>query len=650
MARKVFEANEPLDLLFGHDTLGLQNELATATDWIEQAHRFRPIDQLISIVETLQFESQLGGDDTVQRRKTSMLYCLARGIIRDNPSINIPELCTQVGLGEGDTAQLTIEAARNALGIENRDLSVSLLQSLKPLKNLEVVKPSWRRLAVSLARDVGEIALAKSFLRTLRIPSLSQYKDSFRSSEYEDGCRVLYRTSAIAKLLEIELPCDDPPEDKFLMSLQNNVTELAFLRASSKAEKNISPVSRLQNVIQFIAFTTAGDGHSHGYRFYPTLGWFAGVVVDIADRFGNEIYGEIISYIDGLVENDDNNLSRSDLFRLKFIEAAYRCDHNQDDARRRIEAIESAIRSDRTPQDAVRFRADIAKAFCQVGSLDRAWKSLAAMHDDTFGYWLRAKKEPQYEFWAWAYLRACDADPACCGDFAKEFGRFILGMDETEGDETARRLIGDLLQGGASSPPVVAALIDRLIESSLTSWAEIASSCLRGVATHNPHLSILCIDLFSRLVVPFYDGADDNFVPTVFGVLPIEKRREAVDTIIDAALRWCPSSRRAGLLASISKAAPEFEVELTAVILRVRSATSLFFQENSDSHKNSGDTVSIDYDASTFAELATQGDGHHEHGNGVDYMYARAACAGLMEPINLGHSMEKYSARDNSCF
>ncbi|MEY2604439.1 MAG: hypothetical protein QOH31_2230, partial [Verrucomicrobiota bacterium] len=41
-------------------------------------------------------------------------------------------------------------------------------------------------------------------------------------------------------------------------------------------------------------------------------------------------------------------------------------------------------------------RAKLARAFSHIGLQSEAWSTLQSMHRDTFGYWLRAKKEPQY--------------------------------------------------------------------------------------------------------------------------------------------------------------------------------------------------------------------------------------------------------------
>jgi len=622
LSRKVFEANEPLEPFFSEHGFDINQHLADARHWIERAHRFRPIERLVAQIEALPMETRFGDAEDMGWVRTDLLFCLAQGVIGDNAETDILDLSARLELPDQDVQRLEIQAAQN--GLDRGDL-VSCRQALtRTLKhgNIDELDFAWRQSAAVLAFKAHQTDLAKEFLSTLVIPAIVRGRDTFSRDAFVADCKTYFTLVFLEKALGVELKRADQPMDSFFSSAQKRLEQLASIRGRIEAGENGPNVTDLRSVLLFFAHARPDRSHTDGYRFYAMLPWLGATIVDIAHRLGDEEFKEIVAIVDSKLGEDRNNFSESEAFRLKFATVVHRYDRKTEDAARRLRRIRDHFGVDRTPHEAVDTKIALTKAYAEVGLLNDAWQNLNSIHEDTFGYWLRAKKEPQYEFWAWAFLHACDAAPQNAGAYGREFGRFILGMDETEGDETARRVLSDLMKGSCHSSSVAAGLLARLIDSDLTTWAQLASATLASIVRLRPNLAQQCVHAFSHLVVPFYDGDTDGFVVAALTAIEEDQLEPVATSLVSAIQRWCPQSRRIGLLEQVMEGAPSRRAKLQPMIEKARGISAQLIR---DSHDSSKDSVSIDIEATSLTSLLEAGEGKSDYGDGVDYSYARAA-------------------------
>ena len=622
LSRRVLEANEPLEVLFGEGASNLSQSIPEVGDWIQRAQRFRPLDSLKSIVSRMPLNPDFNDEESVRQ---DLLYRMAGGIVEDRPDTDIPALCEKLGLGAESEVCLRIGAARDALEEGNLAGALAHLSVVHGHASLSELSNSWKGIAAHVAHRSGSTDLAKALAQMLTIPSLSAEERSSYGASYEDIASSIYNRCVLSGLLQVTISSEVRGDNAFLNRVDDKIRELASIRVAVESARAESEALRLKNVVLFFSHAKPERGDHSGYKLYALLSWVAETIALVGTHLGSEQFEKIIDLVEEKVDQGGNNFSGSDSFRLAWASALYALDGNTENAKTRIEKTEVLKRSDRTPQEVVDFRATFAKGYSEIGLDNRAHASLNAMHADTFGYWLRAKKEPQYEFWAWSYLKACEADPAKAGERATEFARFILGMDETEGHDTARRLIGDLLDGASSDPGALGAVAARLMDSDLTSWAEIADSVLAAIARNAPELARSALLSFSRIVVPFYSSRFDRCIPACFATIFPGAHRDAAAPLLDAISKWCPPSERAGILKLLAKSAPELGGEFASKIMEAEELLANLQRKTHGGPREEESRSAKEFEAPSLAELIQLGEGKTDYGDGVDYSYARSA-------------------------
>jgi hypothetical protein len=622
LARRVLEANEPLEVFFDKESFDAHQSIQEACEWIQRAQRFRPLDRLVSMVGRIPLKSEFHNEGSIRQ---SLLYRIAVGVVGDQPDTDIPAICAKLGLDNESMLRLRLEAARDALDAGERDRALAHLGACDG-QDWSALDASWKGFAANIAYRAGSIELARKLIRTLSIPSLSAKERGAYADSFADIGSTIFNRYVLSGLLNENIPLEARDDgNAFLNAVDDKIRELASLRVALQNNGTDSDALLLRGLVLYFSHAKPDRGDFSSHKFYAMLGWIAETIVLIGQRLGPARFWKIVEFVDKKIAQGGNNLSGSEAFQLAWASALYCQDGNVEHAKMRIERAEALPRSDRTPQEVVEYRALFAKAYSAIGLTERAHQTLSAMHADTFGYWLRAKKEPQYEFWAWSYLKACEADPANAGQRALEFGRFVLGMDETEGDETARRLIGDLLEGASASPPALGALTARLMDSDLTSWAEVADSVLAAIGKQKPELSRSALLAFSRLVVPFYSARFDRCIPACFAGIKSAEHREAAAPLLHAIRKWCPPSERANILKKLVEAAPGLEDDLNWDIEAAEALVQILQSKTHGSFGDAESRSSREFDAPTLAELLKLGEGKTEYGNGVDYSYARSA-------------------------
>lgn len=627
-ARQVFSANEPLEVLFAGEGFDPYNEMKRARGWIERAQRFRPIEKIAALVDSLVVRTRGNGDDDggfgTRRR---LKFSLALGAVSDQRITDLSEIKKLLELTDEDMACLGVHAAELALQEEKREAALTCL-ALAP-NALDTTHPSWRRAAALVARKLGDVTLAVRLVSTLTVPRLDR-QDTMQE-DVGDLAGAIIETAFLGATLGVSIPDETGARDldgsTLLANAHTKMRELGALRALALEQDTGVTMQALKSLVLFFAHARPDPGDFSAYRFFGSLSGIAGDLVQIAEICGQAAFDEFIVEVDERLACGDNNLAHSEGFRIEFAKAVFDVNGDTDAARKRIYLARATVRSDRTPHEAVDSYAALARAYCHIGLTDEARVTLDIMHQDTFGYWLRAKKEPQYEFWAWSFLKACETSPSTMENSSLAFAQFILGMDETEGDETATRLVADLLEGAGVSPRALAGVTNRLLQSDLATWARIMEAALSSIAKHDPALAGQTLIACACLVVPFAAGGIERCLKAALPALTPAERAEPISILLSSVQRWCPPSEREIILKEIIQFAPEatpafepFIQDAADVAEKLRQATN-----GEPSDYRSEHSVSSDFKADSLGSLLAVGDGKTAYGNRVDYSYARAA-------------------------
>lgn len=631
-ARQIFEANEPLEVLFANAGFDPHQEMKRAQGWVQRAQRFRPMEKLAAIIDSLVVKSHWQNEDNAdegQGTRSSLKFSLALGAVRDARVRDIQELKLLLSLDEEQVACLQIEAAELAFNAKRFDDARFYLSAAQKTEALGASHPSWRRAAAFIARKVQKLDYAKELAASLTIPRLD--REGSVSEDMGSLSRAIVETTFLGSALEVDITEEErparPDRSPLLTATHAKLRELGVLRATAKKQDAAVSTKALHTIVHFLAHAKSDQGDHNGYRFYGMLGDIPRFLLRPALEAGEGVFDDVLKFVDDKLAQGDNNLSRSEAFRLNFARAAFEVDRNVDAAKARIDLARAIRRVGRTPQEAVDTCTSLARAYCRIGKVAEAREVLDTMHQDTFGYWLRAKKEPQYSFWAWSFLKACEAAPSAMEVPALKFAQFILGMDQTEGDETASRVLDELLGGAGASPRALAGIVDRLLDSDLATWARICEMTLVSVAKQAPSLASPILLVCAQLLVPFSNGGIKACLEATLPTLSPAARALPIQTLLASVQRWCPPSEREIILREIVAFAPETEAAVNAAVSAAQNVTAeLQHLTHGDPAVSSKDTgVSIDIEVDTLAQLLAQGEGKSDYGDRIDYSYARAA-------------------------
>ena len=278
----------------------------------------------------------------------------------------------------------------------------------------------------------------------------------------------------------------------------------------------------------------------------------------------------------------------------------------------------------------------------EVDAIDQAKTELSQIHKETCGYWLAAKKEPQYVFWNEAFERACRTAPERTGEFAAQLAQFVIGLADTEGGDTGHRIIYGLLKNAAGAPEQCSGIISRLIGSSLVSWADIVASTLHGIVLLHPDMAQQCFSIYCRLVIPFAGSNAFDAIEPIYHRLPEAMREEAESDFIRCAQLYSNTSYEAALLSHLKKVSSIKTNTLNRALERAESELN----DISDEEPREGRSLSS-YDETekklkqiqSLPELAAANDGIAKYGKShVDYAYVRKASK-LLETASLDELM-----------
>lgn len=627
-ARQVFEANEPLEVLFAGEGFDPYNDMKRARGWIERAQRFRPLDKLGAMVDSVVVQTRgMRDDDDGSGTRRGLKFSLALGAVSDQRITDLSEIEKLLELTDQEAACVGVHAAEFAFQDEKRDEALKCL--VLASSALDTTHPSWRRAAALVARKLGNLTLAARFASTLTVPRLDRL-DTMQE-DLGDLSRAIIETAFLGAALGVLIPDEagarDPDASTLLANAHTKMRELGALRAIAREQETSLTMQALRSLVLFFAQAQPDSGDFAAYRFFGSLGSIAWHLVQIAETCGQTAFDEFVAAVDERLARGDNNLAGSEDFRVKFAKAVFDVNGDFAAARTRIDLARAAARSDRTPQEAVDSYASLARAYCHIGLVDEARATLDTMHQDTFGYWLRAKKEPQYTFWAWSFLKACETSPSTMEESSLAFAQFILGMGETEGDETAARLVADVLDGAGVSPRVLAGVTNRLLQSNLATWARIVEAALASIAKHDPTLAGKAIIACACLVVPFAAGGIKRSLKVTLPALTPTEREGPISILLSSVQRWCPPSEREIILKEIINFAPEAAPAIEPLIQEAANVAEKLRRvtRGEPSNHSSGGSVSIDIEADSLESLLAAGDGTTNYGDGVDYSYARAA-------------------------
>lgn len=635
-ARAIFEAIEPVEHFFGHDHQTIHNpKLEGLYDWIERAHRFRTIENILEIVQALPFDDHFQNDPM-----DDLKFVLARGILCDDPTTDAHELCTEIGLNDQAKTTLLVQAAHYLNDSGDNQRTQTLLARLHEIAG-ELSIPSCR-VCARLAFEQGDHDLAREFIANVHVRSSKHFRDyHYRESvEYLFACT--FSVARLSEHLGTDVLFEASEKDEFQNKILKNVIRLGHLQGKLEKANDPSDVPVNEEIIKTCLFLAFADSGEERLSLEPlaanNLAWFAKTLVRIAALHGENTLRALEEQVEQLYTRGNNRISRFSPFRLAFAKEVYGADGDKGKAIRRVRYLEDLIETEYTPHSAVELRVDLATALAEIDAVDQAKAELSLIHNDTCGYWLAARKEPQYVFWNEAFERACRTAPERAGQFAAQLAQFVIGLSDTEGSDTGRRITYGLLKNAAMAPEQSAGIISRLIGTNLANWADIVTATLHGIVIFRPDLAHQCFTLYCRLVIPFAGSNAYDAIEPIYQRLPEVVREEAEAYFIWCAQLYADTSKEAALLSHLKKVSVKESDTLDRALERAEHELSDIRDEGP---REGGSSSSYDESekklkqVQSLSALAAANDGVAEYGRRhVDYSYARRASQ-LLETASL---------------
>lgn len=640
IARQLFEANEPLELFYGEDGFDPNQEMDLAERWIERAHRFRSVEKLLDLVDGLIERPTTHGmpdqnndtswdtDEDTSWVSGRLKFHLGVGLIDDGYPDDISTLQSKLGLGAEEAGTLAVHAAESSFSQGETQIAKTYLDFAKSNGSLEKAHASWRRAAAKLAVALGDLKYARELAKTLTVPRLDR---EAVSNDMMQLAGAIIDTDHLATSLGLEIP-EEPKRDRYepselLAQAHEKLRQLGKLRGKASRQAAGITSRELKTVLLFFASAKPERGDFDGHKYFASLPAIAKQILKVATDAGENCFADIVSSIDEIVARNDNNFSGSDSFRLAFARSVFSLNSEADHAVERIGAVESEEKYFHTPHEAAESFAAIASAYCAVNRPDLARECLGVMHNETFGYWLAAKKEPQYEFWKWIYSQACEELQSDMEQGALTFAQFLLGMEETEGKNTAYRVYQCLLEGSSISPPAAAGIAARFYDSDIGTWAGITEASLTAVVKADVTLAPLVVVASAQLIVPFSDNGVERLLSIALPSMSEQARAHPIALLVQSLERWCPSSKRELLFETIIEHAPETRPSIEA---NLSDATQMAQELRRISHgeprtHEGSQDYSGDINVGSLAELIEHSDGKSSYGDRVDYSYAKTA-------------------------
>ena len=251
-ARQVFEANEPLEVLFAGEGFDPYHEMGRARDWVQRAQRFRPLHKLAALIDSLVVKTRGARDDGSATRR-GLKFSLALGVVGDQRITDLSAIKKVLDLTDEETARLGVHAAELAFQDQKREEALKWLASASSA--LDTAQPSWRRAAALIAINLGDLTLARMLASTLTTPRFD-HQDRMQD-DLSNLSQAIIETAFLGTTLGISIPDElSAPDSNGSMLLANAHTkmrELGVLKALAREQVTSMTMQALRSLVLFFA-------------------------------------------------------------------------------------------------------------------------------------------------------------------------------------------------------------------------------------------------------------------------------------------------------------------------------------------------------------------------------------------------------------
>jgi hypothetical protein len=505
-ARALFDQVEPVTGTSAHQDLSIS--ASEFDDWSHRVYLFREPDQIHEAIDAISAKDSLWPNMDPKSIAARLRSAVARAAISYRPSSDPDELARQMCLGPDEIPFLLAEAVFGAVAAETEPLANDLLVRTLSDPAFGTLPNAWRRDFALIACRRGRDDLARGVFRELTPPEMASLDGSTSEKKPEQVARAVVQHSQLATMLGEPIVQVTPSKRPALRPVQLHASLAGVLLAKARTGAvGSGEVERATRAFLLYVEQVRPSDNSEYYamtQIAVALPTIASALLEAASACGHEEFDRVLEEFDrGFANPTLRKFAGPDLARKIHVDAY----HLSGDARRAVERLSALLPLvlEQTPAAQIEQLAHFAAAFANVGDETRARELLQRLHEETLGYALAPKKDPQYALWLAILQRANAEDPGGRAERVAFITRQIAGMAKTEGDASARRISSAVLTEATLVDAATGLCAARtLTDLGLLTWDGMLNALLLGVVRRRPEIATVCTTVWCSLALPFY--------------------------------------------------------------------------------------------------------------------------------------------------
>lgn len=560
LARRVFEAAEPLAELSGTRKLDADGRSAILDVWVRLAWRFRPLPQVLDAIGQVSVDPSEGvpppydePDDATGRARIRLLQKLAQALLSAGNLDQVSDVEAALAKfgEEGRSALLTLDVFRVRAAIQK---SIPVVEGRSALARIVAeIPPQTDQDADNLAiadlilRMGGDRALAETYVENASpLAPISELERDI--GELGDASNVL-RQARVMKMLNrpcdpVDLVPDSGDRDRGatlfhrMLALVGEV-EGAALRGERWSAERV--VQRLRPALTFFQrpWTETRDWYGW-YRVEQRAASFFRALLTAANAHGPGPHAAVLDALstdwarEGTREYPGWRLP----LQLSIVRAAHALDGDKAWASEQLTRIEGSISVYEDASERAEHFASVAKAWQALGELECAERCRGKLLASSLGVGQEDDQMMTWFRWAERYLTSVGHD-----DVVNVLGPFLKGMPALymarRGDDREEVLAGMIGAATTAEPSYGHEIREWLLGSEGVSWDAALSGSLRASWEADRESGVAAIVLCARLLVPFERSTNPDLLKTVLAAKEVAKEQsdETVDLAYDLLLR-----------------------------------------------------------------------------------------------------------------
>jgi hypothetical protein len=548
-ARVLFDILDPIqDLLREHHYHG-HMRFEEMRDWVRRVIHFRAPDQILNSIDRLVPAARAAHEENEEDKDMALAAALRSeavlAIVGIQEDADIETVCAQFHLTTTDCASVFLRAGIDAFERGKSGPALICVERAIQYPGFDDTPNRWRRRAALLASRQGARALAESLFGQLLVPTLAELDHVTEPDVPPHLVRAVSEHFELAALLEKHVPEMPRPESELLRPLQLHAEAVGKLLAQSRRTADPTLAIDIARVARTALVYLIRMKPQRGGDFYvfhqvvrgaPAL---ISMLVDAAANSGQDaldtVSGSVEELLVGALVGGE---MRDDLLRTATL-AIYRHTRDSATAARRLGVVAASVHG-QTPAQQISAMANLACAYSETGNRAQAQSLLAQIPQESLGFSLPPKKDSQYAIWRDLFVLANRSSPDGRARRLDIMLRLLAGMTDTEGDASAYRIAGSVIQEAALCDATTAwASLLSLAELGTLGWAHMVDAVLKGLVRRRPDMVPAVVSIWCQLALPYYKAhyyqeyEQGDFIDLAVGCALASE----VGTVCDAFLR-----------------------------------------------------------------------------------------------------------------